>query len=88
MKAIKLPCPECGSNTRVIDSRTMPPEQPGYAPTVRRRRECTRKHRFSTVETYSTLRTDLDSIRLAALPAVADVEKAVAEIRRAIERKP
>ncbi|HSX21486.1 MAG TPA: hypothetical protein VLE97_01775 [Gaiellaceae bacterium] len=86
--ANKLPCPECGASTRVVDSRLVPAPVPGAMATVRRRRECTRKHRFSTVETYSTLRMDLDTIRLAALPSLDDIEKSVAEIRRNIERKP
>ena len=44
-RAKKFPCPECGGPLRaVIDSRSAPNG-------VRRRRECVKGHRFTTLET-------------------------------------
>lgn len=49
-----ITCPECGAGTRVIDSRLA-----GFdRGTIRRRRQCTAGHRFTTHEYVHTAEED------------------------------
>lgn len=46
---MSLPCPRCGKSSQVLDTRTLPANNMrGVA--IRRRRECVRKHRWTTIE--------------------------------------
>lgn len=71
-----MKCPECGTESRVTETREVDEGN------IRRRRECAKGHRFSTVEVVAEMRVGFVAPSVLVMPPLANRSR-VMNARRA-----